>query len=83
VLLGVASLATALALPGCSPLYHSLDRGAGTSATATSWTRDNVQSANPALSAELVASDGSPLSPAATASVTVYVIEYSGGVGSQ
>jgi len=64
-------------------IRYSLDGSVATDTTAKTWAFDNVQPGKHVFAAELVANDGSRLSPAAAASVTTYVIEYSGGVGSQ
>ncbi len=72
-----------VATSGEGQVRYSLDGGAPemTGATTHSWA--NVQPGMHVITAELVTSDGQPLLPAVVASISVYVIQYSGGVGSQ
>ncbi len=72
-----------VATPGEGQVRYSLDGGAPETTGATTHSWANVQPGVHAIAAELVTSDGQPLVPAVVASISVYVIQYSGGVGSQ
>ncbi len=72
-----------VAAPGEGQIRYSLDGGASETAGAASHSWADVQPGVHVITAELVASDGRPLTPAVVASVSVYVILYSGGIGSQ
>ncbi len=72
-----------VATPGEGQVRYSLDGGPPETTGTTTHSWADVPPGVHVITTELVTTDGQPLVPAVVASISVYVIQYFGGVGSQ
>ncbi len=72
-----------IAAPGEGEIRYSLDGGAPEVTAVTTHTWANVEPGVHVITAELVSGSGLSLAPVVVAKITVYVVKYTGGVGSQ